>query len=214
MIGVIDGCHIPIMQPYNNPTNYYNRKAFHSVILQAVCDNKRRFIDVHIGVPGRCHDARVYRNSPLFQNIMYQNLIPNTNHIIGDAAYPLSRFLIVPYKDNGHLTERQSRYNKKLSSIRSTIERAFALLKGKFRKLKYLEMYNLDLINYAIASACILHNLILTEEGDCDDYLDEIEDENDIENVAIEDENDQGNEAIRNIIDSGYEKRNNIAEML
>lgn len=75
-------------------------------------------------------------------------------------------------------------------------------------------MYNLDLINYAIASACILHNLILTEEGDCDDYLDEIEDENDIENVAIEDENDQGNEAIRNIIDSGYEKRNNIAEML
>jgi len=35
-------------------------------------------------------------------------------------------------------------------------------------------MYNLDLINYPIASACILHNFILTEEGDCNEYDEEI----------------------------------------
>lgn len=192
------------MQPYKNAVDYYNRKGFHSVILQGVCDNKKRFIDVHIGVPGRVHDARVFRNSPLFQNIMYHNLISPTTHLIGDSAYPLSKFLLVPYKDNGHLTIEQMRYNQRLSSIRSIIERAFGLLKGKFRKLKYLEMYNLSLINYAIASACILHNFILMEEGDDDDdnYIvdDEIQDEeNDIEHIEIDGDDTNGRDK-RNII--------------
>jgi len=163
---------------------------------------------MQIGMPGRMHDARVFRNSPFYQNIMYYNLIPDTNHLIGDTAYPLSKFLMVPYKDNGHLTRSQIIYNNRLSSIRSIIERSFALLKGKFRKLKYLEMYNLDLINYAIASACILHNFILTEEGDCDEYDEEIEnEENDIPNIEEDEE-------IRNIIDKGQAKRNAIVEML
>jgi len=83
------------MQSHNNPTDYYNRKRFHSVILQAVCDSKKRFIDVLIGMPGRMHDARVFRNSPFYQNIMYYNLIPDMNHLISDTAYPLSKFLMV-----------------------------------------------------------------------------------------------------------------------
>jgi len=59
VIDAIDGCHILIMQPHNNPTDYYNRKSFHSVILQTVCDSKKR-LDVQIGMPGRMHDARVF----------------------------------------------------------------------------------------------------------------------------------------------------------
>jgi len=69
----------------------------------------------------------------------------------------------------------------------------FALLKGNWRKLKYLEMYNPTLINYAIASACILHNFIKEEDDDgdynFDDYIfDEIQ--NDIDEDGIDnDEN-------------------------
>lgn len=216
VIGVIDGCHIQIIQPHNNPTDYYNRKGFHSIILQGVCDNKRRFIDVHIGVPGRAHDARVFRNSPLFQNIMYHNLIPERNHLIGDSAYPLNKFVMVPYKDNGHLTYEQIRYNQRLSSIRSTIERAFGLLKGKFRKLKYLEMNNLDLINYAIASACILHNFILMEEGNYNDIDDEEIDDEAVENEDVEiiNEDVENPDEIRHRNESGHEKRNAIVRML
>lgn len=209
VIGAIDGCHIPIMQPHKNAIDYYNRKGFHSVILQGVCDNKKKFIDVHIGVPGRIHDARVFRNSPLFQNIMHHNLIAPNTHLIGDCAYPLSTFLIVPFKNNGHLTIEQIRYNQRLSSIRSIIERAFGLLKGKFRKLKYLEMYNLSMINYAIASACILHNFILMKEGDdYDEYFsdDEIQDEeNDTTEPEVDDSNGSSN---------GHNKRNAIVQAL
>jgi len=54
-----------------------------------------------------------------------------------------------------------------------------------------------------------LHNFILTEEGDCDEYDEEIEnEENDILNIEEEDEE------IRNIIDKGQAKRNAIVEML
>ncbi|XP_066589309.1 uncharacterized protein [Prorops nasuta] len=186
IIGAIDGCHIPIMQPHDNAVDYYNRKGFHSVILQGVCDHQRRFIDVHIGVPGRVHDARVFRTSPLYKNIMHHNLISPSNCIIGDSAYPLSDFVLVPYKDNGHLREERVRLNKRLSSVRSVIERAFALLKGKF------------------PSACILHNFILIRKG----Y--DVNDEKYTSDENLE-EDDESIDATDN---RGYDRRNIIARAL
>lgn len=41
-IGCIDGSHIPITAPSNGSKDYLNRKGFHSIILQAVVDNKCR----------------------------------------------------------------------------------------------------------------------------------------------------------------------------
>lgn len=32
--GAIDACHIAIKQPVGNAHDYYNRKGFHSIILQ------------------------------------------------------------------------------------------------------------------------------------------------------------------------------------
>jgi len=33
-VGAIDGCHILIKQPLQNANDYFNRKQFHSIILQ------------------------------------------------------------------------------------------------------------------------------------------------------------------------------------
>jgi hypothetical protein len=52
------------------------------------------------------------------------------NHILGDAAYLIRRWLLAPFRDNGHLTDQQEKYNQYHSSNRVVIERAFALLKG------------------------------------------------------------------------------------
>ena len=109
VIGAIDGCHIPCKQPINNANDYYNRKGFHSIILQGVCDNKARFIDIFVGMPGRMHDARVFRNSPLYRDIMNEGnpLIPSRYHIIGDTTYPLLESCMTPIKDNGYLSRSQ-----------------------------------------------------------------------------------------------------------
>uniref|UniRef100_A0A6P7GUG0 Nuclease HARBI1 n=1 Tax=Diabrotica virgifera virgifera TaxID=50390 RepID=A0A6P7GUG0_DIAVI len=60
--GAIDGCHIAIKAPPRNANDYYNRNNYHSVILKAVCNDNKPFTDVFVGVPGRVHDARVFRN--------------------------------------------------------------------------------------------------------------------------------------------------------
>lgn len=131
VVGSIDRCHVNTKQPINNAIDFYNRKQQHSIVLQAVCDDKRIFTDVFIGMPGRVHDARVLRNCPLYEGLMANPpLLPPGQHLVGDAAYSLLIDLIKPFRDNGHLNEAQSRFNRILSSERSVIERAFALLKA------------------------------------------------------------------------------------
>lgn len=49
------------------------------------------------------------------------NIFPD-NFLLGDSAYACLRQLIVPYKDNGHLTRNQRIFNQKLSSCRVIIE--------------------------------------------------------------------------------------------
>ena len=41
-VGAVDGCHIPIIAPQEHHCDYFNRKGFHSIILQGVVDHKRR----------------------------------------------------------------------------------------------------------------------------------------------------------------------------
>ena len=57
-----------------------------------------------------------------------------------DGAYPLLPWLLKPYPINVILNRSQRHLNKTLSSARSTVERAFAILKGRWRiLLKRLE---------------------------------------------------------------------------
>ena len=116
LVGAIDGSHIPISEPCKYQENYVNRKSFHSVILQAVCDHSLKFTDVYAGWPGSVHDVRVLRNSPLFGQL--PDMCGEGHVIAGDTAYPLTKHLLTPFKDNGHLTAMQKRFNFKLSSER------------------------------------------------------------------------------------------------
>ncbi|XP_043194465.1 putative nuclease HARBI1 [Amphibalanus amphitrite] len=85
IVGAIDGSHIPISQPVEDQEVYVNRKGFHSLVLQAVCQADTRFIDVLTGYPGSVHDARVFRNSPLCQAL--PRLCPDGESVIlGDST--------------------------------------------------------------------------------------------------------------------------------
>ena len=172
VIGAIDGTHIRIPGPSDHRDAYINRKGTPSIQLQVVCDSKMQFLDVYTGWPGSVHDSRVFNNSPLKSRL---EELPSQFHLLGDSAYALNQYLLVPFRDNGHLIALEKNFNKVHSSTRVEIEMAIGLLKGKFRRLKFLEMYNILDSPYIIFSACALHNFIL-KRSDLD--LDEIEHDN------------------------------------
>jgi DDE superfamily endonuclease len=68
-IGSIDGSHIQIDKPTERHDDYVNRKSYHSMVLQGICNEHKKFIDVFIGYPGSVHDARVFRNSDIHDNM-------------------------------------------------------------------------------------------------------------------------------------------------
>jgi hypothetical protein len=89
VVGAIDGTHIAILGPTQHQENYINRKGFHGIVAQVVCDHEMRFISVNAGWPGSVHDARVYRNSKIGKRIIDGTILPDEYHLVEDAAYPL-----------------------------------------------------------------------------------------------------------------------------
>jgi hypothetical protein len=61
--GVIDGTHIPLSAKLNKQitsfvANFYNRKHFHSIVFQVVCDCDMFFWNACVGQPGGVVDER------------------------------------------------------------------------------------------------------------------------------------------------------------
>ncbi|CAH1373259.1 unnamed protein product [Tenebrio molitor] len=172
IIGCIDGSHIKINKPKEHPGSYINRKNFHSVLLQGVCDHRRLFTDVYAGEAGSIHDYTLYKRSDLYSGIRNRELtFHDNNHIVGDLAYKLETHLLVGFKNNRNITQREKNFNYILSKARVTIEIAFALLKGRFRRLKMLETVRLDFISLLIVSGCILHNICILKGDLLEDII-------------------------------------------
>ena len=129
--------------PVECAKDYYNRKGFHSIIMQAVADHRYCFTDIYIGWPGSVHDARVLKNSELYAKGQNGKLLPSTHRtingieiplvILGDPAYPLLPWLMEPFADNCGLTPDARTYNYQLSRARIVIKNAFGRLKGRCR---------------------------------------------------------------------------------
>lgn len=203
VVGAVDGCHIAIKAPEEEQDAYYNRKEFHSIILQGCCNSEMVFTHVHVGSPGRMHDARVFSISGL--DAIIDNL-PLSLHVLGDSAYSLRLGLMRPYRNNGHLSEEQVTFNETLSAARSVIERAFAQLKGKFRRLKYLDMEATEMMSKYVLASCVLHNIILQSK---EPFV--------VDNVEIERDDDEpsGDDDQTHTADSrALEKQNAIANFL
>ncbi|XP_018786722.1 PREDICTED: putative nuclease HARBI1 [Bactrocera latifrons] len=128
IFGCLDGTHFKINTPKKDAISYCDRKGNYSIIMQGICDSTFRFLDVFIGYPGSCHDANVWKNSPIYKGITSGEIqLAKDAIILTDSAYPLSKYLIAPYRDNGHLLREEKQFNYYLSSTRVFIEQAFGI---------------------------------------------------------------------------------------
>ena len=137
VVGAVDGYHFAILAPNENPADYVNRKGFYSIILQGLVDSDYLLRGVYVGWPGKVHDCRVFKNSPLydacartFLPMGLSKVITNvvvTPVILGNSAYGLTNWLMRPFTDRGNLTNEEVALN--------TAHNTFGRLKGRFRSL-------------------------------------------------------------------------------
>ena len=177
---------IPIISPNEFPADYFNRKGWHSVILQGTVNHLGMFIDINIGRPGRVHDARVFANSNIYQKCQEGSLLPNLTInlqgknipllLLGDPAYSLQPWLMKPFINNGHLSDGQKNFNYRLSHTRVVVEHTYGRLKGRWRcLLKRLDV-DINRVPELVASCFVLHN-ICEVHGDSfnNDWLEGVE---------------------------------------
>ncbi|XP_077319420.1 uncharacterized protein LOC143941255 [Lithobates pipiens] len=165
----IDGSHIPIIAPQEYHTDYFNRKGWHSIILQGVVDGKGLFWNVNVGKPRSLHDARVLRLSTFWNWVGQGGLYPvctknicgvNVGYYVpGDSAYPLQNWILKPFPDNGLLTPEKQTYNKKTSRAWVVVENAFGRLKGRWQCLLKRSDCDIKLAKSMVLTFCALHNL-------------------------------------------------------
>ena len=169
-VGAIDGCHVPISAPLMNHTDYYNRKGWYSMIIQAIVDHDYIFRDICVGWPGSVHDARVFANSLIYKKITEEQLLDNVGNrtilgrqikpcLVGDSAYPMHTWLVKPFNFNSSLTAKQKHFNYRLSRARIVVENTFGRLKARWRRLMKRNDMSTENIPTVITACCILHNI-------------------------------------------------------
>jgi len=167
VIGCIDGTHIPIKRPSDNPQDYFCYKMKYSLNIQAICDEKGYFTDVEIKWPGSVHDARVYANSSINKALVshkfpsiYQELLPGYTPVpqilLGDPAYPLLPNIMKEYANC--IEDRHLTFNTYLRSARNQIECAFGRLKSRWRILNRPVDVDLNISVQMIYCCFVLHN--------------------------------------------------------
>ncbi|KAK7910401.1 hypothetical protein WMY93_015085 [Mugilogobius chulae] len=168
IIGAIDGCHIRIQWPPVRG-DYMNRKAFYSILLQAIVDERGRFIDLFVGPPGRVHDARMLRTSTFYAN--WQEKMGKYT-LLGDTAYigQAFPFTEAPKRDNGALTSADNQRNARISRGRVVVEQAFGRLKCKWRRLRDLQNTRVDVMVRIVLAACYLHNMSIGASDVCQEH--------------------------------------------
>ncbi|XP_020621230.1 protein ANTAGONIST OF LIKE HETEROCHROMATIN PROTEIN 1-like [Orbicella faveolata] len=129
--GAIDGTHIKIKAPKESAVDYFSRYQQHDVAVQGIVDGRKIFMDIAAGFPGSLHDARVLRNSSFYDRAEHGDVLAAPIHVIGgheiqpylvgDSAYPLSRWLQKPYPE-GTRDPSEIQFNKQLSAARVKVE--------------------------------------------------------------------------------------------
>ena len=179
-LGVIDATHVPILSPdIESKPDYFSRKQVYSVNTQAVIGSNLEFFSVAIGYPGSMHDARILRNTHLFQRAENRDILCSPVDVIeglrirplilADSGYTLKDWLIKPYILSPNLTRSEKSFSRRLSASMSTVERGFGLLKARCRCLLKRLDHEIENISNVIITCFILHNICQVSR---DEYVD------------------------------------------
>ena len=176
-IGALDGIAIKIKRPTRsksipNPGNYYCRKAFFALNCQAICDANKKISWISSKHLGSTHDSVAFTDTKLYELLLRKQefLHDNQFFIIGDSAYNLESFLLVPFPQPGPRSPEDA-YNYYHSSCRIKIECTFGEVIMRFGLFWRPLQFDIASIGDILTAACLLHNFMVDERSDDDDNI-------------------------------------------
>ncbi|KAL2102183.1 hypothetical protein ACEWY4_001351 [Coilia grayii] len=158
IVGCIDGTHVLIQAPSEHEYLYVNRKGYHSINVQILCDANYSIFNLVARWPGSTHDARILRESQL-SNIFEAGGINGI--LLGDSGYPLKRWLMTPIV--APRTQQERWYNTIHATTRSTVERCIGVLKRRFHCLHWEIRMHPERVCTVIAACIVLHNMCIAK---------------------------------------------------
>ncbi|XP_054746614.1 putative nuclease HARBI1 [Anastrepha obliqua] len=169
VIGAIDCTHIAILSPQSLiagvvPHEYMNRKGYYSINVEAICNDELIFQNVNARFPGSCHDAGIWTTSPVRIKLIREHIVGAFKWLLGDSGYPLEPWLLTPIATPSSASEEI--FNKTHIKARNTIERAFGVLKSRFRCLSKERVLRYSYKNAAaIIYTCVVFHNMLQKRG-------------------------------------------------
>jgi hypothetical protein len=160
IIGAIDGSHIPVLAPVIGGEDYYYRKSFHSTLLQGIVDANCIFWDYEFGWAGNLHDWIVFQQTKIGRACMEGKFLPYK--LIGDVAYLVRPWMYCPFKGSSDgLEPYKAHWNFIQSSTHMCVERAFGILKGRWRIIQKRADVPLRSMADIVSTCIVLHNLCI-----------------------------------------------------
>ena len=172
LAGSIDCVHVYWhMCKYADQAYYKQRYKHPTLVSEAICDSDLRFTHLYAGQPGTYNDLNVLYSGTLVTNVLQQDKLPvydfevggqafHKPFFFGDGIYPKwPVFLTAPRHP---ATNGEKKFTKKQESVRKDFERAFGVVKCRFKILKHgLYYHSLWKCVQVIRCCFTLHNMIL-----------------------------------------------------
>ena len=183
IVGLIDGTHVPLHTPFRpaHEAAFVNRKGFHSMNVQIVCNRKLKIMNLDARYPGSCHDSHILRNSHVWERFEENHVL--NSWMLGDSGYPLKRWLLTPFLRPAN--QAQEQFNRRHKQIRSTVERCNGVLKMRWRCLTKPIMFQPPRASRVIAACGALHNFAVDHNVELPPNVDNFIDENMLVNANV-----------------------------
>jgi hypothetical protein len=153
----VDGVLIKISKPSYNGTQYFSRKGFYGLNVQAGVDSDRRILYLTVKSSGSTHDSTAWKSTKLAAAVAAGKL-PVGYYIVGDDAYKsCGEQMLCPYPGR-NLSHEQDVFNFYQSRTRISVECAFGELVGRWGILWRALRHKVPMATAIIGACARLHN--------------------------------------------------------
>ncbi|CAG4958567.1 unnamed protein product [Colias eurytheme] len=160
VIGCIACTHISIVKPHIDEQNYLNRKGYHSLNVQMICDDNLKIINVNAKYGGATPDFFIWSSSEVepYMRGLHEN--GELTWLLGDSGYSQRAWLMVPIL-NAEAGSGTAVYTTRHLQALNCIERCIGILKARWRCLlkDHTLHYHPRVASKVTIACCVLHNI-------------------------------------------------------